>query len=107
MYRNAVWDSVEYFDALFIEAVPREENSQADALAVSASTFQPCEELTKGQGKMVIIFSPSVPDNLEHWQFFDNDAQIIRFMNNLLICKNFLILKWIGKSREKNILSVK
>jgi hypothetical protein len=29
---------------------------------------------------MEVVFRPSVPDNLEHWQVFDDDAQILRFM---------------------------
>ena len=28
-------------------------------------------------------FRPSIPDNLEHWQVFRDDKQIIRFLNNL------------------------
>jgi hypothetical protein len=29
---------------------------------------------------MEVVFRPSVPDNLEHWKVFDDDAQILRFM---------------------------
>jgi hypothetical protein len=44
--------------------------------------LQPCQDLLEGE-KLEIIFRPSIPDNFEHRQVFDNDAQIIRFMNNL------------------------
>ncbi|XP_059074917.1 uncharacterized protein LOC131874961 [Cryptomeria japonica] len=40
-YRNRVWDEIEGFDAFFIEAIPREQNSKADSLAVSASLLVP------------------------------------------------------------------
>jgi hypothetical protein len=36
-----------------------------------------------GRRKIRDYFRPSIPDNFEHWQDFGNDAQIIRFMNNL------------------------
>jgi hypothetical protein len=31
---------------------------------------------------MEVIFRPSIPDNLQHWQVFEDDDQIIRFMEN-------------------------
>jgi hypothetical protein len=31
---------------------------------------------------MDVLFRPSIPDNLEHWQVFEDDDQIIRFMEN-------------------------
>ena len=72
-YRNAVWDTMEHFDALDLEAIPREENSLADELAVAATTFQLSDELIKDKIKMEVIFRPSVPDNSEHWQVFDDE----------------------------------
>ena len=65
-YRNAIWDSMEFFDALDIVAIPRELNSKADSLAVAASTLMPSEDCVR----MEIIFRPSVPDNMDHWQVF-------------------------------------
>ena len=44
-YRNVVWDTMEYFDALNLISIPRYENSLANKLAVVASTLQPSEEL--------------------------------------------------------------
>ena len=40
-YRNAIWDTMEFFDALNIEAIPRDQNSAIDKLAISTSTLQP------------------------------------------------------------------
>jgi hypothetical protein len=31
---------------------------------------------------MEVLFIPSIPDNLEHWQVFEDDNQILRFMEN-------------------------
>jgi ribonuclease HI/transposase InsO family protein len=82
-YRNAIWDTIEMFDAMDIISVPREQNSLADSLAVAASTLQPSEDLIKGDGKLEIIFRPSVPDNVDNWQVFRDDKQILRFINNV------------------------
>ena len=38
-YRNAIWDTMEFFDALNIEAIPRDQNSAFDKLTVSGSTL--------------------------------------------------------------------
>lgn len=62
-YPNVVWDSMEYFDALDLEAIPKEHNSLADELAVAATTLQLSDELIKDKIKMEVIFRPSVPDN--------------------------------------------
>ena len=32
---------------------------------------------------MEVIFRPYVPDNVENWQVFDDDTQVIRFLNNI------------------------
>ena len=76
-YRNVVWDTMEYFSALYLMAVPRLENIKAGKLAVAASTLEFTEELIKGNGKFKINFRPSVPGNLNHWQVFKDDKQII------------------------------
>ena len=57
-YRNAMWDTMEWFDVLDIKAIPREQNNLADSLAVSASTLQPLNELFNGQGHLEVNFRP-------------------------------------------------
>ena len=66
-YRNATWDTMEWFDALNIQKVHREMNGLADRLAVVASTIQPSDEMIRGNGKMEINFRPSILDNVDHW----------------------------------------
>jgi ribonuclease HI len=81
-YRDVAQTLSKSFKKVSIEVVPREENHVADALAVSSSTLQPCEGPFHDLCKMEVLFRPSVPDNLEHWQVFKDDDQIIRFMEN-------------------------
>jgi ribonuclease HI len=81
-YRDMAQGILKTFRKVSIKAIPREENHVADALAVSASTLQPCEGPLHDQCKMEVLFRPSFPDNLEHWQVFEDDDQIIRFMEN-------------------------
>jgi ribonuclease HI len=82
-YRNAIWDTIEFFDAIDIIVIPRDQNSLADSLVVATSTLQPSEDLMKGKGKLKIIFRPFVPDNIDHWQVFKDDEQILRSIHNV------------------------
>ena len=82
-YRNAIWSTMEFFDALNLTAIPREMNTKADALAVAASTQQLSEDMVKEDVKMEIIFRPSILDNVDHWQVFSDDRQVINFLNNM------------------------
>ena len=88
-YRNSIWDTMEFFYALNIEEIPRDQNSAADKLAVSASTLQPSEAMLEGSHPLEINFRPFVPDNVEHWQVFKDDEQILRFINNIDEFSNF------------------
>ena len=60
-----------------------------DQLAVAASTLQPSQELLDGDGKLEINFRPSIPDNMEHWQVFQDDQQILRCIHNVKEFSNF------------------
>jgi hypothetical protein len=73
---------VEWFDVLYLKAENIMFNDKDDALTMTVSNLQPCKDLLE-DGKLEIIFGLYVPDNVEHWQVFDDDAQIIRFINNL------------------------
>lgn len=75
-----MWDTMEYFDAINLEAIPRESNSLADELVFATSTMQLFDNLIEDKSKMEIVFRPSVPDNFEYWQGFDDERQIIRFL---------------------------
>jgi hypothetical protein len=88
-YRNAIWDAIEFFDAMDLIAIPREQNSLPDSLVVATSTLEPPEDLMKGEGKLEIIFRPSVPDNIDHSEVFKDDEHVLRFKHNVKEFSNF------------------
>ena len=82
---------MEFFEALNLTDIAREKNFEADELVVAASTLQPSEDLAKEEIKMEIIFRASVPDNVDHWQVFKDDKQVINFLNNMHESSDFKI----------------
>jgi ribonuclease HI len=81
-YRDLAQSLSKSFKIVSIEAIPREKNHMADALSIFASTLQPCDGPLRNLCKMEVLFRPSIPDNFEHWKIFEDDDQIIRFMEN-------------------------
>ncbi len=82
-YRNHVWDLLEnFFDEYSIVAIPRDENTQADALAIAASNFKvPTTLQLKYEVEM--LYRPSIPDNVHHWKIFKNDEKIKKFLKTV------------------------
>ena len=39
--------------------------------------------MLEGDCPLEINFRPSVPDNIEHWKIFEDDKQILKFINNI------------------------
>ena len=66
-YINAIRDTMEWFNALNLQEIPREENNLKEKLVVATSTLQPTVEMVNGVGKLEINFGPSIPDNIDHW----------------------------------------
>lgn len=66
-YRNAVWDSIEEFDAFSIKAIPRAQNDMANSLAILASLMLPHPRLKIDTYTIEVVFHLSVPDNSQHW----------------------------------------
>jgi hypothetical protein len=64
-YKNLVWDTMKLFNALSLEVEMIIFNEQVNALAIVASTLQPCEEVLR-RGRMEIIFRPSIFGNFDH-----------------------------------------
>jgi ribonuclease HI len=69
-YQDLAQSLSKSFKVVSLESIPREENHMADALAISASTLQPCEGPLHDLCKMEVLFRPYVPDNLEYWHIF-------------------------------------
>lgn len=79
-YRNMVWDEIEFFDAFSIEVMPREQNTRANSLVVSASLLLPHPDFKEDTYRVEMIYRPSVPNNVQNWQVSEGDAQIRDFL---------------------------
>jgi ribonuclease HI len=79
-YKNCVWDLIENFFLSFnIHAIPIIHNQQADSLVVATSTFRP-PNVTSLEYQIQLRHRPSIPDNVQHWQVFEDDQQIKQFL---------------------------
>lgn len=78
-YRNVVWDELESFDGFGIGWMERGQNKVADLLANIA--VKPNDMSYVGISKVEVKTRPYVPDNIKNWNFFDNDDDILRFLN--------------------------
>jgi ribonuclease HI len=76
---SKLMDSFNFFNIYFI---PREKNQKDDALAAFASLFN--TEDCQGQGTYHVktIFRPSIPDNQECLQVFENDEYVVKFITD-------------------------
>ncbi|XP_059075436.1 uncharacterized protein LOC131875353 [Cryptomeria japonica] len=79
-YRNKVWDEIEGFVSFSIQAIPREKSTKIDSLVVLASLLLPHPEFDRSVYVVEMINRPSVPDNNQNWQVFDDDKHIISFL---------------------------
>jgi ribonuclease HI len=82
-YRNEVWDLIDsFFLAFNISFIPREENTVADSLAISASNFKiPLPPRLRYDTE--VKYRPSIPDNVKHWKVFEDDLEIKRFLETV------------------------
>ena len=58
---------------------PEQKNQRADALAKAASMFAP-PTIFKLKYHIEMRHKPSIPNNIQHWQVFEDDEQIIHFL---------------------------
>jgi ribonuclease HI len=79
-YRNCIWDLIEnLFSSVNVHFIPRAENLQADSLAKAASMFPPPTNF-KLRYHIEVRNRPSIPNNIQHWQVFEDDEQIRKFL---------------------------
>jgi hypothetical protein len=71
-----------FFSAFNISLVPREENTLAYSLVVSASQFR-IPLPPKFKNDVEIRYRPSVPDNIKHWKVFEDDLEIRKFLESV------------------------
>ena len=80
VYMNEVWDMVEnFFVAFNITYIPRDHNQTANSLALAATHFR-IPKTTQLKYPIEVRYRPSVPDNVNQWNFFEDDIEIKRFL---------------------------
>ena len=70
------------FLAFNITFIPREANQLADSLAVATSTFKIPHD-TKINYEVQLKCRPAILDNVRDWKYFEDDREIIRFMERV------------------------
>ena len=95
-YRNAALDILKTFEKYELIYIPRIQNSLANELAFAASTSQiPC---ISEQYDIQVKHRPTIPDNLDHWQVFQDDDQIDDFLQSR---NEFEITKTDSRDEER------
>jgi hypothetical protein len=79
VYKNLVLNLLKGFSEYDLTAIPKEQNQIVDALATSASVFK-IPILPDKRYEIEVKHRPTVPDNIRHWQVFDDDKQVERFL---------------------------
>jgi ribonuclease HI len=82
LYAKRVNELMDSFSSFNISFIPRERNKKVDSLALAASLFNPDDLQNKNTFQVKRIFRPSVPDNQEYLQVFENDEQLNDFLAN-------------------------
>jgi ribonuclease HI len=82
-YRNCVWDLIEnFFTSVNFHFVRRSKDQQDDALAKAASTFTPPTSFNL-KYHIQMRHCPSIPNKIQHWQVFEDDEQLRKFLELL------------------------
>jgi len=80
-YQSLVQDLTSHFTAFNISPIPRLQNASADIFANVASNLFPQGDYNPNQLSIELFFRPSIPDNITNWRVFNNDLDIITFLN--------------------------
>jgi hypothetical protein len=78
-YKKLVLDLLEEFSEYEILAIPRGNNQIVDALDTSASVFK-IPTFPNRKYEIEVKHRMTVPDNIKHWQVFENEKQVERFL---------------------------
>jgi hypothetical protein len=82
LYFKRVNELMESFISFNISFIPRDKNQKEDSLALAASLSNLDDIQRKTYFQVERVFRPSVPDNLEYLQVFENDEQLEIFLLN-------------------------
>lgn len=64
--KNAIWETIDLFDAFSIGVIPGDWNEHTDVLVVVVATLQPCDEMLRFDCKMKVVFRPVVTNNVDN-----------------------------------------
>jgi ribonuclease HI len=82
LYFKRVNELMEAFCSFNISFIPRDKNQKADSLALAASLSNPDDIQSEMYFQVKRVFRPSVPDNQEYLQVFENDEDLEDFLVN-------------------------
>ena len=70
------------FEAFNIRSIPRSLNSKVDMLANAITNLCPSDDFYHDKFSVELIYRSSIPDNIMIWRVFEDDEQIINFLNS-------------------------
>ena len=79
------------FEAFNIKSIPCTLNSKADMLANVASNLFPSDDFSNDNFFFELIYRLLILDNITNWRVFEDDKQILNFLNSKDTCKGFII----------------
>ena len=79
-YKHVVWDLIEMFDSFNIFYHDRRLNAATDTMDFLGSRFDNCVVSPFCEYGIEVLTRLAIPDNVKHWNIFDDDAQILRFL---------------------------
>lgn len=75
-YKHAVWDLIDMFDSFNIVHNDRSFNVVVENLTLLGSRFENCTISPYCEYDVEVLTRSSIPNNIEHWNFFEDDAQV-------------------------------
>jgi len=90
-YQLEVWSLIDSFGSFNITHIPQRKNQDVDLMASMAAKLLLDFKLKKNKCYVELIFRPSVPDNISNWQVFEDDEQILEFLDCNETFKNAVI----------------
>ena len=79
-YQREVWNLMNKFESFNIKYIPHSKNFKDDMLANVTSNLSPNDDFTHDRSYVKLIYRPSILDNITSWRIFDDDQQIIDFL---------------------------
>ena len=70
------------FEAFNIKSIPRTLNHEAEMLANAASNLFSSDDVSHDKFSVELIYRSSIPDNITNWRVFEDDEQIINFLDS-------------------------